>query len=801
MDRLLTEKIKAHFLRSGMDLVGIAPVDRWTDAPFLMTPKAILPSARNVIVSAIHITDTWTEMGGEPTPQDRSPGGWMDQNGMMDHFAFRAMRILENEGYEAIGIASSNIWRYRSFPGLGKSNFAPDLSHIYASVAAGLTQMGWHGLAITPEFGPRIRFITVVTNADLVPTPMYEGDKLCDMCFECVRHCPSAALRKDFLSDRPVITHIGGKEFRFADKNLWRCAWAEHFNLDLSSDTLEKDHVDESVILNEIASRGELGHERGVCQKVCIPPHLRSEEPSFGREDKKLTMKRINKRYPDNMPTLRKLRDDFIARAMSLGAELVNVGPIDRESKAFRAVELEAPGMQTAIGMAFRVPEETLAMMRSPNSYVSGAYSFPTYMKMHMIGLVMCRWLEDMGYHASLYTHHMDRAGSDWFHADFLLPLDETAEQLCAQVRLGRSTEAGFEVPEFPACQVAAIATDAPLDAYVPEGTAAETKRVLSPAAMRKKLERIADDALVTAMGIAPAERVDRIYDAVKPFVNEKDLSTGVKDVSGTYHGDFVPALFDDGNRLAKSTDYLENARSVIVLTMDTPECLVRNSGNEDTKQIGTYAYYSFQAAYELRYAALEIATELGRMGCKTVIAENLLGLGSKTDTPRGTLPDMRCNALEAAAAGLGSIGKNGALMTRDHGSQQRQIAVITDAVLPYDAVDTSFDPCAGCAVCTDVCPMQALNGKEISVELEPGQTVRFPLVSRIACDWSKRYDLCAGEGPALIGNQTNVPRPEEKDLTWESLCEACKKKDPVMKRRTAILESCLRYCPVGEKK
>ena len=74
-DRVMTDRLRAEALGMGMDLVGFGPVSRWKDAPFLLSPPAILPTSKTVIVCGIHITDTWTEMGGEPAPQERSAGG------------------------------------------------------------------------------------------------------------------------------------------------------------------------------------------------------------------------------------------------------------------------------------------------------------------------------------------------------------------------------------------------------------------------------------------------------------------------------------------------------------------------------------------------------------------------------------------------------------------------------------------------------------------------------------------------------------------------------------------------------
>jgi hypothetical protein len=56
--------------------------------------------------------------------------------------------------YPSIAIPQSVYWDYRPSPGAPRGYMA-DLTHYYAAVAAGLGEIGWHNLALTPEFGPR----------------------------------------------------------------------------------------------------------------------------------------------------------------------------------------------------------------------------------------------------------------------------------------------------------------------------------------------------------------------------------------------------------------------------------------------------------------------------------------------------------------------------------------------------------------------------------------------------------------------------------------------------------------------
>ncbi|MGI5869416.1 MAG: hypothetical protein ACOX9C_08240 [Kiritimatiellia bacterium] len=788
-NRILTERVRATALKMGMDLVGFAPVERWEKAPYLLSPPAILPEARTVVVCGIHITDTWAEMGGEPEPQDRSPGGWMDQNGLMDRVAYRIARLLHDNGQKAIAVVSSNIWRYRTNEDI-PSTFAPDLSHIHAATAAGLAEIGWSGLAITPEFGSRVRFISIVTDAELTPTPMYDGPPLCDRCGACIKHCPSGALQRDFNDAKPRVVEIGGKAFKYANKNIWRCAWAEHFNLDLNSDTLKKDlHVDEKVILDELHEKGIRGHERGVCQKVCVPPHLRTDRPSFGR-DRPIAQNRVNRKYPDTMPTLRKMRDDIIARAVELGVDIAAVAPLQADTAAGRRALLEAPGVKTVLAVAFRVPPEFNRRNSLPQK-ADGAYNFFN-LKRHQILLRLARMIEDFGYHAASY-------GSGWGG------VDETVGGLAAMTSLGVFTDGVFTTPEFGADQlVGAITTDAPLDPSPESRSPALPFRPLprlEGAALRLRLERLAEDNLVSRFGVTPAARLDPVADALKQVIDETQLGEAVIDnnVGLTYHGAYVPKIIQEDVRIRKPEDYVPGAKSVLVLGMHYHEDLIKNAGLEKSQQVGCYNFHQYQTAYELNFAALEIVTELSGMGYRTMIAENLLGVGSYTDSPRGKLPDMRCGALEAVAAGFGEIGRSGALLTPEHGPHQRVVCIVTDAELPADTPKAPSNVCGDCAVCADICPMHALGGETVALDVG-GVRVEYPLVPRHRCDWSKRYSLCAEEGPGLIGSITNVT-PPDGELTIEHIAEACKEKDPIMKSRTCILELCLRHCPAGRHK
>ncbi|MCK5023140.1 MAG: hypothetical protein KAS04_03130 [Candidatus Aenigmarchaeota archaeon] len=185
----------------------------------------------------------------------------------------------------------------------------------------------------------------------------------------------------------------------------------------------------------------------------------------------------------------------------------------------------------------------------------------------------------------------------------------------------------------------------------------------------------MATEKLVSLFGVAPADRFVSIVEDLKSNINEKELGEAVRDISSLRaHGPWKSEIKHEDIKIRLPKEYVKNAKSVIVLGMHFPDEVINNSGLDKSKQIGCYTYHQYQTVAELGFAAYELTLMLQMMGYKAMICSNMLGVGSKIDSPRGHLPDMRCSSIEAVAAGLGEIGKSGALLTREHGSHQRCI-------------------------------------------------------------------------------------------------------------------------------
>ena len=112
----------------------------------------------------------------------------------------RTVLALKRLQEKAAGMLKTAGWRCLSIPpdsdrvkGKFISRLYPLFCHKTAATCSGLGWIGKNGLVINREFGPKISWATVLTDAPLAPDePVSEG--LCGECDLCVRHCPSGAL-------------------------------------------------------------------------------------------------------------------------------------------------------------------------------------------------------------------------------------------------------------------------------------------------------------------------------------------------------------------------------------------------------------------------------------------------------------------------------------------------------------------------------------------------------------------------------------------------------------------------------
>ncbi|MCM8785666.1 MAG: hypothetical protein NC827_06385 [Candidatus Omnitrophica bacterium] len=209
---LNSKKVKEVAKKLGADLVGIADVNRFEGAPKQTDPRYINPDAKALIVIGLRIPRGVLRGIEEGTYfLSYSSQGYGSINMIYNPFIlYHLTRFIEDNGYEATPIPND----YYNWPAITyhdgklKENWsrpvspekpAPDVFIHFriAAYLAGLGEIGYSKLLLTPEFGPRQRFACILTDAPLEPDPIYQGPKLCDRCMLCVKECSAGAISSE----------------------------------------------------------------------------------------------------------------------------------------------------------------------------------------------------------------------------------------------------------------------------------------------------------------------------------------------------------------------------------------------------------------------------------------------------------------------------------------------------------------------------------------------------------------------------------------------------------------------------
>ncbi|MHA1300513.1 MAG: hypothetical protein ACTSO9_13930 [Candidatus Helarchaeota archaeon] len=196
-----------------MDLIGITDINRLKNAPKRFRATDYLPKAQSIIVIGCKIpegsVDYWTK-----TSSSYQYYGYALPNKELGRACLHISKLVEKDGYRCFPIVPtghSKDWDYKKQMG--------EFSHRHAAVAAGLGEIGYNRLVITPQFGNRVRFCSIITEAPLSPDPMYNGPALCDRCKRCIKACPGNCLDESKL----LTCQIGDKTFEYVTLYHFRC--------------------------------------------------------------------------------------------------------------------------------------------------------------------------------------------------------------------------------------------------------------------------------------------------------------------------------------------------------------------------------------------------------------------------------------------------------------------------------------------------------------------------------------------------------------------------------------------------
>ncbi|MCM8766950.1 MAG: hypothetical protein NC901_02670 [Candidatus Omnitrophica bacterium] len=708
MNKELTEKIKEYAKNLGADIVGIADISRFKNAPLRMSPKGLLPSAKSVIVCGIHHLDASVELDGEPTPHNIGPYGTQSSymNPKLDDISFQIARFLEDKGYKALPIVSSNIWRYKGYKDL-KVDFAPDIAHRYAAVACGLGEIGWNGLFLHCEFGPRVRLVTVITNAELFSDPMYDGEKLCDRCLECVKNCPTDAFRKEVKKINQI--EIGGKVFKFPDTNKWRCAWAENFGLNLALKIPEK--VNEDVIIENLEKYGYFSGELGYCLKFCMVPDKRYYDKNYCRGPRRKKEKKKIK-----VKAIKKIFDKYLIDYLSV-----------KDLKFFQNTinpQLHLPDVCSIISIGVKNPKVSNIEIEN---YIK-------YRLMKYTSFEIAHYFDINGYSAITDTkidnNLVAHKSGIWQENIFFSTILVSAK--LKQIKIKR--------------------------------------KIKKEKIEKERFRNFCKECGADLVGFFNVKRFEEFKNQfLKKFKLPEQIER-IYDISPIY-GHTSPVIKKEKLKLKEPYDYLKDAKSVIVIGLHYPDAAIETAKITPAETVGPYAFCQFESLNLLTDIAYKIIKKLNDCGYQGCYSYDLTGLASSVLSSRGLLPDNRANSYSVLLSGLGYIGKNGVPITNQFGQRQRFLSIITDFEFENDPLYSDENFCENCQECVKNCPTKAIKREARKIRIED-KIFRIPVIDEFSCDWAKRFGLNGKDGVKFMGidNDFKVPEKNRKEKLIENL-------------------------------
>jgi len=177
-----TEEVKGKIKNLGADLTGVADTEPLKQLK--LDPPDLLNSFQRALSIALRLPKAvFEQISDRPTPLYASV--YQSANRMLDEIAFHTANLLNRDGFNSLPIPASQV--------LDRENWYGGITHKAVGRMAGL---GWQGkslLLVNPDYGPRIRLATILTDAPLnIDGPI---ENRCGDCTKCKDACPAGAIK------------------------------------------------------------------------------------------------------------------------------------------------------------------------------------------------------------------------------------------------------------------------------------------------------------------------------------------------------------------------------------------------------------------------------------------------------------------------------------------------------------------------------------------------------------------------------------------------------------------------------
>jgi len=183
-DRKNYSKLKEVALGSGTSLFGVADLSRFKGEFLDLSPEVIKGLDRGISL-AVRLSDKIID-SIEDRPTKLYYYHYRQVNYFLDRLALGVTEFIQNRGFSALPIPSSQTIDWENQRG--------HLSHKEIAQQAGLGWIGRNNLLVNPDFGSRIRLVTVLTDFALPSDKPIDGS--CDDCRACLTICPAGAIKE-----------------------------------------------------------------------------------------------------------------------------------------------------------------------------------------------------------------------------------------------------------------------------------------------------------------------------------------------------------------------------------------------------------------------------------------------------------------------------------------------------------------------------------------------------------------------------------------------------------------------------
>jgi len=202
-------KVKSIVFEKGADLVGIASIDRFSEAPAGFHPRDVYSQTNAVIAFAIRLP-TETLYAENPIPFTHVNAMAMQKVDMM---SFEISMELEKQGMKNVLIPTDDPYlEWNKKEQHGRAILS--LRHI--GMLAGMGKLGRNNLLINKDYGNMIQIGAVLTDVRLEPDPLATYEICPPGCSLCIDNCPQHALTGETVIQkacRPVSNYQTSKGF------------------------------------------------------------------------------------------------------------------------------------------------------------------------------------------------------------------------------------------------------------------------------------------------------------------------------------------------------------------------------------------------------------------------------------------------------------------------------------------------------------------------------------------------------------------------------------------------------------